>query len=196
VRYKYVPYQYTEYQYVLLCHNVPNWEHYLDDKLTAFPDVDQAIRNKTPFVLIKPTINDLFEDTMDSRLMTRPSSQIPVCPTFLKLLLLSRKMTRNVVMKKPRYATLSYLPSRRKPEMHIRSVPAFKKAVDGSDSYAMFTIAKEMMYSKDLKDAFPTYAIVLQDMKNCDLNRKKPAAKPESKETSPSRIDHPVSTIP
>jgi hypothetical protein len=141
--------------------------------------------------------------------------------------------------------------------MHLRSVPAFKKAVDDSDSYAMFTIAKEehsrsssfavaqsifqqllsvkkdgtfsklvhdltdhhrkfdaildkaatgtvrtdniwvmllmntlsdeqflfmkeTMYSKDLKDAFPTYAVVLQDMQNYDLNRKKPAAKPES----------------
>jgi len=43
--------------------NVTNWEHYLDDELTAFPDVGQAIRNKTPFVFTKPTINDLFEDT-------------------------------------------------------------------------------------------------------------------------------------
>jgi hypothetical protein len=25
VRYKYVPYQYTEYQYVLLCHNTPSF---------------------------------------------------------------------------------------------------------------------------------------------------------------------------
>ena len=141
--------------------------------------------------------------------------------------------------------------------MHLRSVPAFKKAVDDSDSYAMFTIAKEehsrsssfavaqsifqqllsvkmdgtfsklvhdltnhrrkfdavfdkaatgivrlddiwvmilmnllsdeqflfmkeTMYSKDLNDAFPTYAVVLQDMQNYDLNRRKPAAKPES----------------
>ena len=47
----------------LTSNNVTNWEHYLDDKLTAFPDVGQAIRNKTPFVLTKPTINDLFEDT-------------------------------------------------------------------------------------------------------------------------------------
>ena len=43
--------------------HLTNWEHYLDDKLTAFPNVGQAIRNKTPFVLTKPTIDDLFEDT-------------------------------------------------------------------------------------------------------------------------------------
>jgi hypothetical protein len=47
----------------LTSNNVTNWEHYLDDKLTTFPDVGQAIRSKIPFVLIKPTINDLFEDT-------------------------------------------------------------------------------------------------------------------------------------
>jgi hypothetical protein len=47
----------------LTSNNVANWEYYLDDKLTAFPDVGQAIRNKSPFVLTKPTINDLFEDT-------------------------------------------------------------------------------------------------------------------------------------
>jgi hypothetical protein len=133
--------------------------------------------------------------------------------------------------------------------MQLRSVPAFKKAVDDNDSYAMYTIAKEehsrsssfavvqsifqqllsvkmdgpfsklvhdltdhrrkfdaifdkaatgtvrtddiwvmilmnalsddqflfmkeTMYSKDLKDAF-------QDMQNYDLNRRKPASKPE-----------------
>ncbi len=43
-----------------------------------------------------------------------------------------------------------------------------------------FLFMKETMYSKDLKDAFPTYAVVLQDMQNYDLNRRKPAAKPES----------------
>ena len=35
----------------------------MKNMLTAFPDVGQAIRNKTPYVLIKPTINDLIEDS-------------------------------------------------------------------------------------------------------------------------------------
>jgi hypothetical protein len=42
-----------------------------------------------------------------------------------------------------------------------------------------FLFMKETMYSNDLKDAFPTYTVVLQDMQNYDLNRKKPAVKPE-----------------
>ena len=35
----------------------------MKNKLTAFPDIGQAIRNKTPYVLTKPTINDLIEDS-------------------------------------------------------------------------------------------------------------------------------------
>jgi hypothetical protein len=43
--------------------NVTNWEHQIKNKLTAFPDIGQAIRTKTPYVLAKPTIDDLIEDT-------------------------------------------------------------------------------------------------------------------------------------
>jgi len=43
-----------------------------------------------------------------------------------------------------------------------------------------FLFMKETLYSKDLKEAFPKYSVVLQDMQNYDLNRKKPSAKQES----------------
>ena len=43
--------------------NVSNWEYYMKNKLTTFPDIGQAIHNKTPYVLTKPTINDLIEDS-------------------------------------------------------------------------------------------------------------------------------------
>ncbi len=43
--------------------NVTNWEHQLINKLTAFPDIGQPIRTKTPYVLARPTIDDLIEDT-------------------------------------------------------------------------------------------------------------------------------------
>jgi len=73
-------------------------------------------------------------------------------------------------------------------------VAVFGKAVTGTvrtdDIWVMilmnalsddqFPFMKGTMYSKNLKDAFPTYAVVLQDMQNYDLNRRKPAAKPES----------------
>ena len=43
--------------------NVTTWEHQIKNKLTAFPDIGQAIRTKTPYVLARPTIDDLIEDT-------------------------------------------------------------------------------------------------------------------------------------
>ena len=48
---------------LLSINNVSNWEYYMKNKLTAFPDIGQAIRNKTPYVLTKPTFNDLIEDS-------------------------------------------------------------------------------------------------------------------------------------
>ena len=38
--------------------NVTTWEHQIKNKLTAFPDIVQAIRTKTPYVLARPTIED------------------------------------------------------------------------------------------------------------------------------------------
>ena len=43
--------------------NVITWEHQIKNKLTAFPDIGQAIRTKTPYVLARPTIDDLIKDT-------------------------------------------------------------------------------------------------------------------------------------
>ena len=48
---------------LLSINNVSNWEYYMKNKLTAFPGIGQAIRNKTPYVLTKPTFNDLIEDS-------------------------------------------------------------------------------------------------------------------------------------
>ena len=245
----------------LTSNNVTNWEHYLDDKLTAFPDVGQAIRNKTPFVLRKPTINDLFENT-NVRMYNYQVDD----PTALTDSSLSNFLKANAAFKKDDkdrrdeeakvcHLILSSLSEDAR--MLLRSVQAFRKAVDDNDSYAMYSIAKqehsrsssfavaqsifqqilsvkldgtfsklvhdltdhrrkfdavfdkaatgtvrtddiwvmilmnalpddqflfmkETMYSKDLKDAFPAYAVVLQDMQNYDLNRRKPASKPES----------------
>ena len=131
----------------LTSNNVTNWEHYLDDKLTAFPDVGQAIRNKTPFVLTKPTINDLFENT-NVRMYNLQVDD----PTALTDSSLSNFLKANAAFKKDDkerrdeeakvcHLILSSLSEDAR--MHLRSVPAFKKAVDDSDSYAMYTIAKE-----------------------------------------------------
>ena len=44
--------------------NVTPWNIYLLELLFAYPDMGVAIRSGTPFELIKPTIDDLFEDTV------------------------------------------------------------------------------------------------------------------------------------
>ena len=59
-----------------------------------------------------------------------------------------------------------------------------------------FLFMKETLYSKDLKEAFPKYAVVLQDMQNYDLNRKKPAAKQESTVPVGPTILSATTTIP
>ena len=55
-----------------------------------------------------------------------------------------------------------------------------------------FMFMKESMYAKDLKVAFPQFAVVLQEMQNYDLNKKKATPKQEAHCTR--RIDHPVRT--
>ena len=44
--------------------NVTPWNIYLLELLFAYPDMGVAIRSGTPFELIKPTIDDLLEDTV------------------------------------------------------------------------------------------------------------------------------------
>ena len=40
-----------------------------------------------------------------------------------------------------------------------------------------FSFMKETLYAKDLSSNFPQYSVVLQDMQNYDLNKKKAAPK-------------------
>jgi len=53
-----------------------------------------------------------------------------------------------------------------------------------------FMFMKESMYAKDLKVAFPQFAVVLQEMQNYDLNKKKTTPKQEATvpHTTPSQL--------
>jgi len=233
----------------------------MDDKLTAYKDVGQAIRNKIPFVLLKPTIDDLIEGTNVRMYNLRVDDPTALTDSslsnFLKALASYKKSDNDRRDEEAKVCHLILTSLSEEARMHLRSVPAFQKAVDDSDSYAMYMIAKEehsrsssfavaqnvfqqllnikmdgtfsklahdltdhrrkfdaifdkaatgtvrtddiwvmllmnalpdeqflfmkeTLYSKDLKEAFPKYAVVLQDMQNYDLNRKKPAAKQAS----------------
>ena len=52
-----------------------------------------------------------------------------------------------------------------------------------------FMFMTESMYAKDLKVAFPQFAVVLQEMQDYDLNKKKATPKEEA------TVPHPVRTI-
>jgi len=241
--------------------NVINWEHQLKIKLTAFPDIGQAIRTKTPYVLAKPTIDDLIEDTNIRMYNLQPENPTALTESSLNNFLKAksnfekRDQRRREEEAKVCHLILSSLSE--EAQMHLRSVGAFTKAIDDNDSYAMFTIAKnehsrsssfavalhifqqlmtikkdgsfskliqdltdhrltfsavfdpdatgsvpidhiwvmilmnalpdsefmfmkESMYAKDLKVAFPQFAVVLQEMQNYDLNKKKATPKQET----------------
>jgi len=59
-------------------------------------------------------------------------------------------------------------------QMHLRSVGAFTKAIDDNDSYAVFSIAK------DEHSRSSSFAVLLQEMQNYDLNKKKATPKQEA----------------
>ena len=42
--------------------NITNWDHHLREKLSAYPFMGKAIRKGIPYEVIKPTVDDLFED--------------------------------------------------------------------------------------------------------------------------------------
>ena len=241
--------------------NVINWEHQLKNKLTAFPDIGQAIRTKTPYVLARPTIDDLIEDTNIRMYNLQPENPTALTESSLNNFLKAksnfekRDQRRREEEAKVCHLILSSLSE--EAQMHLRSVGAFTKAINDNDSYAMFTIAKhehsrsssfavalhifqqlmtikkdgsfskliqdltdhrltfsavfdpdatgsvpidhiwvmilmnalpdsefmfmkESMYAKDLKVAFPQFAVVLQEMQNYDLNKKKATPKQET----------------
>ncbi len=42
--------------------NITNWDHHLREKLSAYPIMGKAIRKGIPYVVLEPTVDDLFKD--------------------------------------------------------------------------------------------------------------------------------------
>ena len=49
----------------LSLHNVASWDNYVQKVISAYADMDTAIRKNIPFVLHRPTTEDLFPETDD-----------------------------------------------------------------------------------------------------------------------------------
>jgi len=47
----------------LSLHNVAAWENYVQKVISAYSDMDTAIRKNIPFVLHRPTTKEMFPDT-------------------------------------------------------------------------------------------------------------------------------------
>jgi hypothetical protein len=132
---------------LLSINNVTNWEYYMKNKLTAFPDIGLAIRNKTPYVLTKPTINDLIEDSnvrMYNYQANDPTTLTDSSLTnFLKAKAAFKNEDKNRRDEEAKVCHLILSSLSDEAQMHLRSVVAFTKATDDNDSYAMFSIAKD-----------------------------------------------------
>ena len=130
--------------------NVSNWEYYMKNKLTAFPDIGQAIRNKTPYVLTKPIINSLIEDSDDRMYNYQANDPTTLTDSSLINFLKAKAVFKNEDMDrrdeeaKVCHLIISSLSG--EAQMHLRSVVAFTKATDDNETYAMFTIETYAMF--------------------------------------------------
>jgi hypothetical protein len=132
---------------LLSINNATNWEYYMKNKLTAFPDIGLAIRNMTPYVLTKPTINDLIEDSnvrMYNYQANDPTTLTDSSLTnFLKAKAAFKTEDKNRRDEEAKVCHLILSSLSDEAQMDLRSVVAFTKATDDNDSYAMFSIAKD-----------------------------------------------------
>ena len=127
--------------------NVTKWEHYMKNKLTAYPDMGQAIRTKTPYVLTKPTLDDLFEDSEVRMYNYLPNDLTTLTDSsrndFIKAKVAYKKEDKDRRDEEAKVCHLILSSLSDESQMLLRSVDAFNKAVDDNDSYAMYTIAKD-----------------------------------------------------
>ena len=118
--------------------NITNWDHHLREKLSAYPIMGKAIRKGIPYEVIKPTVDDLFEDGArmysyreDSTNLDNESRKdfLSACTTYEK-----NEARRNDEEAK----ICAFITSK----MLLRSNKTYVLAADDNDSFAMYTIAK------------------------------------------------------
>jgi hypothetical protein len=107
---------------------VNNWELYILEKHSIYPDVGQAICRGVPFDPARPTTDDLFRGTA-----LRMYSFLP--KTFDKLERLRRDEEAKVC-----HLLISSFSEEAK--MLLRSVLAFVTAFNDNDSFAMYRITE------------------------------------------------------
>ena len=93
----------------------------------------QAIRTKTPYVLARPTIDDLIEDTNIRMYNLQPDNPASLTASSLNSFLKAKSnFEKREEEAKVCHLILSSLSE--EAQMHLRSVGAFTKAIDDNDS--------------------------------------------------------------
>jgi hypothetical protein len=115
---------------LLTIHNVSNWVHYLQRKLTAYPDKGQAIRQEKPFVLTQPNVNDLFPETNIRKYNIQPDNLTTLTDSsrqdFLKVNSTFEKRDQRRREEEAKVCTLILSSLSEEAQMHLRSIDSPK----------------------------------------------------------------------
>lgn len=125
--------------------NVTNWDYHLRSKLFAFPIMGVAIRQGIPFVAIKPTVNDLFDDG-NTRKYTHRANGIELNEEsrkdFLRSLEFFEKTEFRRKDEEAKICALLASSYSEEAQMTLRSNKEYILAENTNNSFDMYTIAK------------------------------------------------------
>ena len=125
--------------------NVTNWDHHLRSKLLAYPVMGVAIRQGVPYVAIKPTVNDLFDDEI-TRKYTRRANGVELNEDsrkdFLSALNFFEKTEFRRKEEEAKICALLASSYSGEAQMSLRTNKEYTLAENNNNSYDMYTIAK------------------------------------------------------
>ena len=139
----------------LSLHNVAAWKNYVQKVISAFSDMDTAIRKSIPFVLHRPTTEDMFPDTdvlMNNFGPTVLAEDEETPPRILDTtshsaysaaMVLYMKMDKSRRDEEAKLCTFLKTSFSLEAEMTLRSTPEYVVADIANDSFNMFKIARE-----------------------------------------------------
>ena len=139
----------------LSLHNVAAWENYVQKVISAYSDMGTAIRKNIPFVLHRPTTEDMFPDTdvrMYNFVPTVLAEDEETPPRILDTtshsaysaaMVLYMKMDKSRRDEEAKLCTFLKTSFSLEAEMTLRSTPEYVVADIANDSFNMFKIARD-----------------------------------------------------
>jgi hypothetical protein len=140
----------------LSLHNVASWDNYVQKVISAYADMGTAIRKNIPFVLHRPTTEDLFPETDVRMYHFIPSAlndgEVELTPrtlessshaAFSAAMVLFMKMDKSRRDEEARLCTFLKTSFSLDVEMTLRSTPEYVDADIANDSFNMYRIARD-----------------------------------------------------